>query len=133
MTAVEVTIGWTKYPNEQGGAVTLDGRVHIPFWDGYVPGMPQHTETVTVEVDTEWRELAAVVEHIAEEAYKATNSPEPTRETGLAQQIYLGVLETGYRGEGAHYSLSIGDTVTVGEVTLGCTREGWQRVVMPPT
>lgn len=115
---VEVTIGWTQSDRESG----------YSSFDGYRPGAKQHTETVEVEIpetvsaqEADWATL-----HIAEAAFEATNSPFP--KTGLAQQINEALENKSFYGQGGHYSLSVGDTVTVGEVTLACASFGWERV-----
>lgn len=115
----EVTIGWTKSDHSIG---------YSSFSDGYQPGAEQHTLTVHVEVPDD-ANITAAVDAIAEAAFAATNHPNPEILTGFAKQIYDGVRASGYTGRQAHYSLSVGDTVTVGEVTLACANLGWQRVV----
>lgn len=117
---VDVTIGWTKSDMANG----------YSSFNGYKPGAQQHTETVHVVVTEEDAALRPeqVVEKIADAAFAATNSPGLL--SALAAQIRKGIKATGYRGEGAHYSLSVGDTVTVNEVTLACEDFGWKRVGM---
>lgn len=115
---VEVTIGWTISDPESG---------YSSFSDGYRPGAKQHCLTVRVHVPDEVND-ASVVETIADAAFTATNHPYPHTLRGIARQIHDGVTASNYRGSEAHYSLSVGDTVTVSEVTLACARTGWQRV-----
>lgn len=121
MTTVEITIGWTRSDMDNG----------YSSFDGYRPGAQQHTEVVTVDVpiasdrenDLEWAVLA-----MAEAAFAATNHPDPAvgRPEG---QIYTQLRERGFNGsQSGHYSLSVGDTVTCGEVTLACASFGWERV-----
>lgn len=114
---VEVTIGWTKSKMPE----------YSSFADGYRPGAEQHTETIVVETEP-FEDPQHTVEAIAEAAFVATNSPYEV--SGLASQIREGIEATGYNGRGAHYSLSVGDTVTVGEVTVACESFGWKRVGM---
>ena len=116
MSTIEITIGWTKSDMERG----------YSSFSGYQPGAAQHTETIEVETLPFEGEPQKTVEAIAEAAFVATNSPYEV--TGLAAQIREAIAATGYRGQGAHYSLSVGDTVTVGEVMLACESFGWQRV-----
>ena len=111
-----VSIGWTtadrtRFPD------------YMPFWDTYRPGLPQHVETVTIEVPKGWD-----ARRIAEAAYTATNHPEPTTLGGPARAIYERLRANGYHGRQAHWSLSVGDTVTVDDVRLGCARIGWEEV-----
>ena len=115
---VDVTIGWTRSDPEAG---------YSSFSDGYRPGASQHRLTVRVAVPDD-ADVAAAVEAIAEAAFAATNHPAPETLTGYARQIYEGIAASGYIGREAHYSLSVGDTVCVGEVTLACANTGWQRV-----
>lgn len=115
---VEVVLGWSISDPEAG---------YSSFSDGYRPGVKQQCVTVHVEVPHD-ADPAAAVEAIAEAAFAATNHPAPEALTGYARQIYDGVKASGYRGQGAHYSFSVGDTVTVNEVTLACASLGWERV-----
>lgn len=115
---IEVTIGWTRSDPATG---------YSSFSDGYQPGASQHRLTLRVDVPTD-ADITAAVEAIAEAAFAATNHPYPDTLTGHAKQIYEGVQASGYTGREAHYSLSVGDTVTIAEVTLACAPTGWQRV-----
>lgn len=115
---VEVVIGWTISDPERG---------YSSFCDGYQPGAAQKEVMVRVAVPAD-ANVAAAVEQIAEAAFVATNHPDPDVLTGYAAQILAGVRASGYRGEGAHYSLSVGDTVRVNEVMMMCAMTGWQRV-----
>lgn len=118
---IDVTIGWTRSDPATG---------YSSFSDGYQPGASQHRLTLRVDVPAD-ADITAAVEAIAEAAFAATNHPDPDTLTGYAQQIYEGVHASGYTGREAHYSLSVGDTVTVAEVTLACAPTGWQRVTHP--
>lgn len=137
---IDVTIGWTISDMANG----------YSSFDGYRPGAKQHTETITVEwsnapevaddatltalgasrADAEALRITRTVEAIAEHVFEALNHPFATQVEGLTGQVARLIGETGYRGQGAHYSLSTGDTVTVNEVTLACARFGWERVSM---
>lgn len=118
---VEVTIGWTQSDRENG----------YSSFDGYKPGAKQHTETVTVEIpetasaeEVDWATL-----RLAEAAFEATNSPFPLTPGSPAAQIQSALQARGFNGsQSGHYSLSVGDTVTFGEVTLACASFGWERV-----
>lgn len=118
---IDVTIGWTRSDMDNG---------YSSFSDGYRPGASQHTETLTIDLGETNQPVDRLVEMIAEAAFEATNSPAPQMKVAKALRAALDA--TGYRGQGAHYSLSVGDTVTVGEVTLACDNWGWKRVVIAP-
>lgn len=106
-----VTIGWTKSDPETG----------YSSFSGYQPGAQQVTKTIEVEteVSDEW---------LAEACFAATNSPYVEQETGLANEIFKAIKATGYRGEGAHYSLSVGDTVTIDGVMYAVEGMGFAKV-----
>lgn len=122
---IEITIGWTR-------SEVVDGKlIYSSFGDGYRPGASQHTETITIRRDgPPASPTLELVEHIAEAVFAATNDPgmRPDAYGNLAQRIRHAIDATGYRGQGAHYSLSVGDTVTVNEVMLACEGSGWRRV-----
>lgn len=109
-----ITIGWT---------IHSDGiyRGYVPYWDGYKPGTPQHVETIEVSLPS-----PMATESIAALVFDALNNPEPR---GASRLILDAVQATGYRGEGAHFSLSVGDTVTVNATMLSCERMGWTEVI----
>jgi hypothetical protein len=111
--AVEVTIGWTKSDRDND---------YSSFSDGYRRGADQHTETIRVEVPAD-----RDAEDIAEAVFFATNAPylDPASREG---KILAAIYANGYHGEGAHFSLSTGDTVTVGDTMLACARFGWEVV-----
>lgn len=113
---IEVTIGWTKSSLPE----------YSSFCDGYKPGAEQHTETIEVEAPESLPRNMTMAEYVAEQAFVATNAPYEV--TGLAAEIRSAIAATGYDGRGAHYSLSVGDTVTVSEVMLACSNFGWERV-----
>jgi hypothetical protein len=114
---VEMRIGWTK--SRPG---------YSSFMHGYVHGEEQHTEDITVDAPDEYFEdsIENGVHRLAEAAFIATNAPFEV--DGVPKQIRDAVYASGYTGEQAHYSLSVGDTVTVGEVMLSCDHHGWLRV-----
>lgn len=118
---IDVTIGWTMSDRANG----------YSSFDGYQPGARQHTETITVDASSlDLTNPEAVVHQIAEAAFVATNAPFAT---GIAAQVAEAIAATGYHGrEAGHYSLSVGDTVTVNEVTVACARFGWERVTLAP-
>lgn len=116
---VEVTIGWTK-PNRATG---------YSNFDGYQPGAEQHVEKIEVEFTDE--EMAAYGKEpfphfVAEWVFEATN--DRPSEGRVAYRFRKAIDATGYRGQGAHFSLSTGDTVTVGETMLACENVGWRTV-----
>lgn len=111
-----IKIGWTKSDMDNG----------YSSYDGWRSGAEQHTETIEVDVpDREHDGLTVEMspEHIAEYVFEATNSPYPIL---LAASIFGAIQRTGYRGEQAHFSLSVGDTVTVDGVTLAVERTGFK-------
>ena len=112
---IDITIGWTKSDRANG----------YSSFDGYRVGAEQHTETITLDIDTTQPidRLAAV---IVEAVFVATNSPFEV--TGMTARIRDAIEATGYRGADAHYSISTGDTVTIGEVTWACESFGWKVV-----
>jgi hypothetical protein len=108
-----VTVGWTKHEARLGD----DG--HVPFWDVWKPGRPQHEETVTVALPAE---LSG--QQVADAVFHATNAPE-VREGTPEHAILAALKHTGYEGREAHWSLSVGDTVTVDGVIWAVDRFGW--------
>jgi hypothetical protein len=117
---VEVTIGWTK----------SDRSIGYSSFDGYRPGAKQHTETIRVEFsEQEMKDYGnePFENYVAEWVFEATNNPS-AHGNRIAYRFQQAIEATGYRGEGAHYSLSVGDTVTVGGVMVACDRWGWKKV-----
>lgn len=112
-----VTIGWTKSDRENG----------YSSFDGYRPGAEQHTEYLAIQITTSTR-IDSAADAICNAAFTALNDPFPSMLTGVARQIWEKVHATGYRGEGAHYSLSVGDTVTVDNVMFACEPTGWKQI-----
>lgn len=108
---MQIIIGWTKSDMDAG---------YSSFMHGYRPGAEQHVETIDVEPDREMDPS-----EVAEAVFVATNSPFVT---GFPARIAGGIEAAGYHGEGAHYSLSVGDTVTVGGMMLACAGTGWEIV-----
>lgn len=117
---IDVTIGWTKPDRAKG----------YSNFDGYRIGAQQHTETITLDVGDTEQPVARLAEVIVEAVFTATNSP--YEEPGMAGQIRAAIAATGYRGQGAHYSISVGDTVTIGETMWACERIGWKIVNEEP-
>lgn len=140
MTNFAVTIGWT---------LTAADRSYVPHMDGYRPGAPQHQVTIPVE----WTNHPTKLDHetliylhldanqaeedrrlrmataLAEHVFEATNGPHLMNPQGLTGQIAQLIEDSGYRGlEAGHYSLSVGDTVTVEGITLACGKVGWSQV-----
>jgi hypothetical protein len=116
MRRVEIKVGWTKHD------LPRDQIAYAPFWDTYIHGQRQHVETIDVKVS-----CSLTDQQIAELVFVATNSPELL--TGDAERVKAAILATGYRGREAHYSLSVGDTVTVAGDLYAVARSGW--VQMP--
>lgn len=111
MSATTITVGWTISDMDAG---------YSSFSDGYRHGAKQHVETVTVDIPDDW-----TTEQVAEAVFVATNSPRPD---DTAEQIRSAISATGYNGRGAHWSFSVGDTVTVGDQTVACANFGWDEV-----
>lgn len=111
---VEMTIGWTISDMENG----------YSSFSGYQQGAQQVTKTITIEAP-----VGSFAEQIAEAVFHGTNAPpEYLSEGSMAAQVAGCLRSLGFRGEGAHYSLSVGDTVTVMGVTLAVERFGFKEV-----
>lgn len=121
---ITMTIGWTK-------SEVVDGSLVYSSFMGYEHGAKQHTETITVDVPEhllhEWHLRGYHRdEMLAEFVFAATNAP--THVAGsLDERIHNAIAATGYRGHGAHWSFSTGDTVTIGNVMLECQAVGFRR------
>ena len=132
---MKITIGWTKHSAE-----TKAEFDYAPFWDPFKPGMPQHTETIEVDYNTDNPEVVANLVFAASNQLGAFgHAPYGDGEPTIIEKLMMAIEDTGYRGREAHFSLSIGDTVTVhdagapGDITLACTREGWEEVELQVT
>lgn len=124
MTQVEVTVGWSKSRTEKDPVTGREFLAYSSFSDGYRPEEQQHTESMVLEVPEHW-----TAEQVAETVFMATNQPSWEPEEGTPEAQVLAALKAaGYRGQGAHYSLSTGDTVTVDGVMVECGSFGWKRV-----
>lgn len=118
--AYTVAVGWTKSDPATG---------YSPFSDGYRPGADQHTEIFVLNIEQTASGTMFMEERIAEAVYAATNDPSVTVNDGtLEGQVKEAIDATGYRGEGYHYSLSVGDTVTVGSLMLAVEPTGFNVV-----
>ena len=113
---MKLTIGWTRSDMANG----------YSSFDGYRPGASQHVIELEISVDDRMRLRGDLA--ICEAAFTALNAPGLQPRDGLAYQIEQAVRATGYRGEGAHYSLSVGDTVTVDGRMYACDASGWSVV-----
>ncbi len=120
MTTIDVTVGWTRSDMANG----------YSSFDGYRPGASQHTETFQVDMTGTNLHPTSWPEAIADACFYATNAPRLGYPQGLTGLVCRAIDELGYDGRGAHYSLSVGDTVTVGEIALACASFGWERVSM---
>jgi hypothetical protein len=113
MSVVQVTIGSTKreQPNHP------NYRVFEP----YEVGLAQHFVNVTFV-----SKFSGDPERVADQVYEAMNNPSPT---GKVAEILALVQETGFNGsQSGHFSLSVGDTVTVDGRVFACDRYGWKEV-----
>lgn len=113
---VPITIGWTRSDMAKG----------YSSFSGYRHGAEQHTETIEIDLPTD-----VTPEQVGEYVFDATNNPFVPANS-VAGQIAAAIEATGYHGREAHYSLSIGDTVTLGEVTVACDSFGWKRISIDP-
>lgn len=115
MSDTTIIIGWTRSDMANG----------YSSFDGYRVGASQHTEAITVDVPENMGTLT-----IADAVFTATNVPDLIMRDGLSYVIQQAIRATGYTGREAHYSLSVGDTVTVRGESLACESLGWKTV--PP-
>lgn len=108
-----IVIGWTKSDRDAG---------YVSMMDGYRPGADQHVLSITVDLPPRLEP-----HRVAELVFIATNAPEldPASPEGA---ILHAIQATGYRGREAHFSLSVGDTVTVAGTKLACQAAGWTPV-----
>jgi hypothetical protein len=129
MSTATITIGWTIHAAHPDVPHRYDATDYLPFSDTWRPGQPQHEETITVD-------LPDITEHpfnigpreLAEAVFHATNAPDEPPADSLAGRVLAAIQATGFRGEGAHYSLSVGDTVTINGTTLACAKRGWETI-----
>lgn len=108
--AVLVTIGWTN----------SDPVTGYSSFSGYRPGADQHTETVAFAVPYDYSD-----EDVCWALLEATNAPH-VRDGSPAAAALAAITATGYRGAGSHYSLSVGDTVTIHSSEAGPDGAGVQ-------
>lgn len=108
-----IVIGYTKIG---------DTNDYLSMIDGYRPGAEQHV--ISVEVDLP---VGLDPYRIAELCFYATNAPEIDKDSS-EQRIRDAIVDTGYTGREAHWSISVGDTVRVGDVLLACESVSWTRV-----
>lgn len=122
MTDIDVTIGWNT-------ARDAEGR-NLGWARGWMPGDTMHTEELTLEAPGTARPAIDFLEVVCEAAFDATNNPAPTESlTPFGRQIREALAARGFDGsQSGHYSLSVGDTVTVAEVMFECRAFGWKRV-----
>jgi hypothetical protein len=115
---VTILVGYTKAiipeGDEEGPAL------YVPYVDGWRPGAEQHVLSLTVDLPP-----TLETHQVADLVFYATNAPD------LADDPWAGAIRkaidaTGYRGEEAgHFSLSVGDTVTVDGIGLACKSAAW--------
>lgn len=122
MTKIDVVIGWNTARDPEGR--------HLGWARGWKPGDPMHTEELTLEAPGTTRPALDFLEVICEAAFSATNDPRPTEDlTPFGRQIREALAERGFDGsQSGHYSLSVGDTVTIAEIMFECKAFGWNRV-----
>ena len=103
---------------------------YFPCMDGYRPGARQ--TLLTIGPLTVPGEQPTDAEQVAHDCFAAMNAPEDlpvsTRVAALRTAITDAVAALADSADpalnGVH-SLSVGDTVSVGDVTLSCQRVGW--------
>lgn len=120
-TEAEVTIGWTVHA--QGDGDTLD---YWPFHDPWRAGQPQHEVTFTL-TDPPLNIYDSVNPRaVCDAVFAATNEPDaaPGDDT-VEGRIVEAIRQAGYVGREAHYSLSVGDTVTVNGSRYSYLPHGW--------
>lgn len=87
--------------------------------------------TYTITVDAEMAADFLVedgVAHLADQVFQADNAPYVFDEDSAAGMIQAAMNAAYTERQGGHHSLSVGDTVRVGEVTVVCASTGWVRV-----
>lgn len=113
MTTSNIIMGWTKSDQTD--------ETYRPLMDGYRVGADQHELELTIVTS------GATTDEILEAAFAATNAPGHL--AGLSGLIQGRIAQAGYRGaEAGHYSLSVGDTVTLNGVRYAVERMGWTKV-----
>jgi len=109
-----ITVGYTQGNRDAG---------YVPMIEGYRPGAAQHVLTISVQLSPDLED-----QQIAELVFIATNAPDLDAGTP-EQRIRDAIVDTGYKGTEAHWSLSIGDTVRVGgSPLLACGDVIWTTV-----
>lgn len=123
---VTILVGFTKPVIPEGSNGELrqwmrdDDETYVPYADGWRPGAAQHVLTLTVDLPPKLE-----AHQVADLVYYATNAPDLEADP-YAGAIRAAIDATGYRGEEAgHFSLSVGDTVTVDGIGLACRSAGW--------
>lgn len=105
-----IVIGYTKNSSDLS---------YVPAMDGWRPDAPQHLLAVTVPLPP-----GLAPHEVAELVFIGTNAPQ--LETGSPEyRIHHAIRDTGYRGQEAHWALSVGDTVTVDGIRLQVKPAGW--------
>ncbi|MFF1820417.1 hypothetical protein ACFVWG_24135 [Kribbella sp. NPDC058245] len=109
-----VEIGWTLSDRENG---------YVSYMDGWRAGAAQHAVSIEVDLPPDLPPYK-----VADLVFLATNAPDLEGHPDAAK-ILAAVQATGYRGvEGGHFSLSVGDTVTVDGMRLACEDVRWKDV-----
>lgn len=90
---------------------------YIPAADGYRFGAEQDA------ILLDYPDYMEPAEKVAERIFIATNAPDEAQFSPAQQAMRELLAPFKLR------ALSVGDTVTVGDVTLACTRAGWTVVV----
>lgn len=114
-----VTVGWT---------INTKDREYVSFADGWKEGAPQHAVTFRIVSDEIWSP-----QEVAEKVFVATNAP-GLREGSLEAEILARIVASGWNGDlhdddlYGHFSLSVGDTVTVNGTRFACASFGWDQL-----
>lgn len=120
-----IEVGYTKpvlpgYDEGQREWAPDAPDLYVPYVDGWKPGAAQHVLTLTVDLPAHLE-----AHQVADLVFYASNAPDLSGDH-WAGAIRAAIDATGYRGEEAgHFSLSVGDTVTVDGIALACRSAGW--------
>jgi len=107
----KIVVGWTISDRDHG---------YVSYMDGWRAGQPQHELSIEVAVPP-----SLAPHQVADLVFIATNAPD-VESHPYAAKILEAIVATGYRGEEAgHFSLSVGDTVTVDGIKLACQASNW--------
>lgn len=120
-TGITITVGFTQSDRAND---------YVPFDDGYRPGAQQETIQLVV---TDYRGPALSLADWAEALFFASNAPGASPSDGLVVAAARAALVAARRDGARLRTLSIGDTVTIGDRTVACDKGvGWKPVTLAP-